>query len=327
MTKAVGPFYPSGQQIQLSRGNSRVVVTQVGATLRSYEVDSHQIIWAFDEDEICSAGRGQVLAPWPGRIQDGQYSFAGVQGVAGLDDSDRCCAIHGLVRWAPWTIQEVTEETARLEYWLAPQPAYPFSLHLAVSYTLNDEGLLVQYEAVNLGEKPIPFGIGFHPYFAVRNGSVDTSRIQIPADTHLVLDKRGLPTGAESVAETSYDFRRTSDGEGHPLSTLRSIGKAHLSECFTDLCFDEDDRWRVVFQPVEDSEASVVVWGDSSFRYILVFTGDPLAEGIRRRAVAIEPMTCPPNALRTGQDLIILEPDVKSTGSWGIGPFEAPKPQ
>lgn len=320
MTTIDSPFYPSGHQIQLSRGNSQVVVTQVGATLRSYEVDGHQIIWAFNENEVCSAGRGQVLAPWPGRIQDGQYSFAGVRGVAGLDDSDRCCAIHGLVRWVPWKIREIKEESTQLEYWLAPQPAYPFSLRLAVSYTLNDEGLLVQYEAVNLGEQPIPFGIGFHPYFAVSKGSVDTARIHIPADTHLVLDNKGLPVGAESVADTSYDFRPGAPIEAYSESKMQSIGKAHLSECFTDLRFGEDDRWRVVLQSDEDSEASVMVWGDRSFRYILVFTGDPLAESIRRRAVAIEPMTCPPNALRTGEGLIILEPGIKSTGSWGISP-------
>jgi aldose 1-epimerase len=52
-----------------------------------------------------------------------------------------------------------------------------------------------------------------------------------------------------------------------------------------------------------------------------VYTGDTLPEiPRRRRAVAIEPMTCPPNALRTGKDVIDLQPDQEWSALWGIVP-------
>jgi galactose mutarotase-like enzyme len=52
-----------------------------------------------------------------------------------------------------------------------------------------------------------------------------------------------------------------------------------------------------------------------------VYTGDTLGElQRRRRGVAIEPMTCPPNALRTGTDVIVLQPGHEWTARWGIEP-------
>jgi aldose 1-epimerase len=65
----------------------------------------------------------------------------------------------------------------------------------------------------------------------------------------------------------------------------------------------------------------VRVWVDAAFRYLMVYTGDTLEPADRRRAgIAIEPMTCPPNALRTGVDLIELEPSETWRGTWGIAP-------
>ena len=58
---------------------------------------------------------------------------------------------------------------------------------------------------------------------------------------------------------------------------------------------------------------------DESYRYLQLFTGDPLPD-VSRRSIAVEPMTCPPNAFRTGEDLIRLEPGATATSVWGIVP-------
>jgi aldose 1-epimerase len=49
----------------------------------------------------------------------------------------------------------------------------------------------------------------------------------------------------------------------------------------------------------------------------MLFTGDPLPD-VDRRALAVEPMTCPPNAFRTGDGVIRLEPGDSATGVWTI---------
>ena len=81
-SRSLAPSPPSGEQFEIGSGNQRVVVAEVGATLRSYRVDGHDVIDGFSIDETSSAGRGQVLAPWPNRLEDGTYEFDGRRGVA-----------------------------------------------------------------------------------------------------------------------------------------------------------------------------------------------------------------------------------------------------
>jgi aldose 1-epimerase len=64
-----------------------------------------------------------------------------------------------------------------------------------------------------------------------------------------------------------------------------------------------------------------VLWVDEHFRSLMLFTGDPIPD-VARRSLAVEPMTCPPNAFRTGDGVIVLEPGGSFTGTWGIGPTE-----
>jgi aldose 1-epimerase len=51
----------------------------------------------------------------------------------------------------------------------------------------------------------------------------------------------------------------------------------------------------------------------------MVFSGDPYPD-LARRSIAVEPMTCPPNAFRTHDSLIVLEPGESTASTWGIEP-------
>jgi len=107
------------------------------------------------------------------------------------------------------------------------------------------------------------------------------------------------------VDGTEYDFREP-----------RAIGATKLDNAFTDLERDEDGRARVELQdPV--SGRRLTLWVDGSYTHLMLFTGDPRPD-VNRRSLAVEPMTCPPNAFRTGDDLIRLEPGESTTGAWGI---------
>ena len=63
----------------------------------------------------------------------------------------------------------------------------------------------------------------------------------------------------------------------------------------------------------------LTLWVDEGYPYLMLFTGDPLPD-VDRRSLAVEPMTCPPNAFRTGESLIRIEPGTSFTCSWGIAP-------
>ena len=67
--------------------------------------------------------------------------------------------------------------------------------------------------------------------------------------------------------------------------------------------------------------ARVSLWAGAGYHWLQVFTGDPLGPDRRRKALAVEPMTCPPNAFVTADDLLVLEPGEKVTHTWGIKAF------
>jgi aldose 1-epimerase len=194
-----------------------------------------------------------------------------------------------------------------LEHVLHPQPGYPFALALGVEYVLSEEGLRVTTTATNIGSERCPFGGGAHPYLTAGTALVDDAILHAPAQTVLRADERGIPIGAEPVEGTEYDFRDP-----------RPLGPTELDHCFTDLERDDDGRATIELWDPRGG-TGVVLWMDRSYPYVMLFTGDPLPE-VARRSLAVEPMTCPPNALATGEALTVLEPGVSHVGVWGIDP-------
>ena len=295
----------SGEQIELRADEQRVVVAEVGAGLRSYTVGDRDVLDGYAADELAPSGRGQVLAPWPNRIEDGTYEFGGAQHQLPLNEVPARNAIHGLVRWSAWSAAEHSPDRVLLEHTLHPQPGYPFSLALGIEYSLSQDGLRVTSTATNIGPEACPYGFGMHPYLTMGTEKVDELILRAPGRTVLQTNDRGIPVGSEPVEGTEYDFRRP-----------RPIGTAKLDHAFTDLEGDEDGLASVELLNPED-ERSLLLWLDDGYRYLQLFTGDPLPD-VARRSLAVEPMTCAPNAFRTGDGLLVLEPGETTTSSWGI---------
>ena len=292
------PRPPSGEQFQISFAGQRATITEVGGTLREYLAGERSIVEGFELDEICSGARGQVLAPWPNRVRDGAYEFGGRHLQLALSEPERRHAIHGLVRWVPWRPLERSPERVRLGCTIHPQPGYPFTVDLGVAYSLGAEGLLVSVVARNSGVEPAPFGVGHHPYLRPATGELGQARLRVPADRRLEVDAQMIPTGvALPVAGTPIDFREE-----------RPVGEAVLDTCFTGF----DRRWVEV--------DGVRLWWDPSYSFVQVFTGDTLSPDRRRRGLAVEPMSCPPDAFNSGTGLVVLEAGEAWSGAWGITP-------
>lgn len=304
------PMSPTGEQWVIGHGRQQLVVTEVGATVRSYTLDGRDVIDGFGPGEWSHSGRGQVLAPWPNRLGGGRYEFSGLQAQAALDEPEHENAIHGLVRWLPWRVEAHAQNVIALVCPVHPTPGYPFSLDLRIEYRLGREGLSVTTTAANPGDVTLPFGLGFHPYLAVGTERVDAALLRLPATERLVLDARGLPTGeVQPVIGTEYDF-----------TAGRPIGPTRMDTAFTGLRRDADGlAWASLDDP--GTEHGVALWVDDRFGYLMCYTGDTLDDPARRRtSVAIEPMTCQPDAFRSGRDLVVLEPGQHWEGSWGLRP-------
>jgi aldose 1-epimerase len=294
-------------RIEIARGTQRVGVVALGGGLRSYEVDGRPLLDGFPAGERPTSGRGQVLVPWPNRIENGSYEFDGKRMQLPLTEPENGNAIHGLVRRATWSVAELVADRVALTYVLEPQPGYPFALALAIEYLLDDAGLRVTTSARNVGPDQCPYGCGQHPYLTLGTTTVDSLRLEVPAQTVVFSNERGLPEGSAPVEGTEYDFRAG-----------RTIGATVLDNAYTELERDDAGRANVL---LDDQEAGngLTLWVDESYPYLMVFTGDPLPD-VARRSVAVEPMTCPPNAFRTGDSLMRLEPGESTSSTWGIEP-------
>ena len=296
-----GAVPASGAQYRMVSGDQEVTVVEVGGGLRTYTVAGVDVLDGYGADEMATGARGQNLIPWPNRVADGRYSFDGEELQLALTEPGRHNASHGLVRWANWSAAVRDADRVVMELVLHPQPGYPFPLGLSVEYRLGAGGLSVATTATNLGRRRCPYGAGAHPYLTVGTDVVDGALLQVPAEVTLGTDDRGIPTGSAAVDGTPYDFAQP-----------RPIGDLVLDTAYTGLTGNE----AVLAAP--DGQRRVTVWWDRSYRWLMVFTGDTLERVRRRRSVAIEPMTCAPNAFVSGDGLLVLEPGESWTTTWGI---------
>jgi aldose 1-epimerase len=305
---------PSGRQHTIVFGDQQAVVVEVGAALRSYRVAGRNVLSGYGESEMASSARGQPLIPWPNRLRDGQYSWNGTQHQLPLTEPAKHNAIHGLVRWTNWTTARQSTSEVELRQVLHPQPGYPFTLDLSVTYRLDDRGLTVTTSATNAGSAPLPYAAGQHPYLAAP-ALVDDCRLQLDAMSYIPTDDRGLPAGRAAVPGSEYDFR-----------TERQIGQTELDLAFTDLVRDDDGRAWVVFRTPDG--ATTRVWVDESYRHVELFTADSVPDKTRqRRSLGVEPMTSPPNAFADGIDVVALDPGQSTTSVWGVHFASAPSPE
>ncbi|MCY1137471.1 aldose 1-epimerase family protein [Actinoplanes sp. Pm04-4] len=296
----------SGTQWSIEADGQSAVVVEVGGTLRGYSAGGVPVLDGFEADELSPASAGQILAPWPNRIRDGQYTFEEQKYQLALTEPARHNAIHGLVNWSRWTLVEQSASALTLEYELPAQIGYPWWLTLRTTWSISADGLRCDQEVVNNSSSNAPWGYSVHPYVQLPGVSVDDTLLHVPGRTRVVADGRLLPIGANPVPGTEYDF-----------SEPRKIGDLVLDTTFGDISHDADGITEVTIADPH-SDRKVVVWADDKFKYWQVFSGDTLHGERFRRSVAIEPMTCPPDAFRTGRDLIVLAPGERWTTSWGI---------
>jgi aldose 1-epimerase len=290
-------------EVELTAGDARLVVDLRGGGLRALRAGDREVLEGYPAGAVPSGRRGHVLLPWPNRIRDGQWTWEDRMLQLDIASVTRPTAIHGLVSWQPWQVLESAGDRVTVGTVVEPRSGYPFRLAAAIDYVLTPERLEATVRVRNVGRERAPFGVGLHPYLAVgstQDGDLAEAELELPARTLLVVDDAGLPTGE----------RRPFDG------AVGRIGDRAFDDPMTDLDRDADGWARVRLQtPVGPLELAV----DRSWPWLQVYSGDTLPAGQRRRSLAVEPMTCPPNALADGVDIVVLEPGEEWAGNWTLG--------
>jgi aldose 1-epimerase len=297
--------FPSGEQHQIAFEDQRATVVEVGGGIREYAVGDRDVLDPYAVSAICDGAHGAPLIPWPNRLADGRYAFDGAEYQVALSEPAKHNAIHGLLRWRNWLLRERDRASVVLENRLHPSAGYPFTLEVTISYELTAGGLSVTMRCINIGERACPFGAGQHPYLSPGDGLLDECTLELAAQTRIVTDdERQLPVGREQVAGTPFDFREP-----------RRLGPLQIDSAFADLSRDERGlAWARLTGP--DSRTAAL-WVDERYPLIEIYTGDALSAPRRRRGLGAEPMTCPPNALQSGEGIARLEPGEAFVARWG----------
>jgi len=295
----------NGREYLISAGDHVATINEVGAGLHSYTFRGADVASSYAKDHLPPKAAGAVLVPWPNRLRGGRYRFDGVDYQLPLTEPAARNAIHGLARWARWTALAHEPQAVTLRHDIVPQTGYPFEVRVEVQYAIDAEsGLMVTASATNSGTRRAPFGAGFHPYLSTQGAALADTVVKLPAAERLVVDDVQVPVGLKSVDRTPYDLR-----DGKKLKNLR------MDDGFTGL---ETPSGRGVAE-VHGKAGGARMWFDETFPYLQVFTPEELADGVP--AVAIEPMTCAPDAFNSGDGLIVLEPGTTWSGSWGLQPI------
>ncbi|SDQ13091.1 aldose 1-epimerase family protein [Quadrisphaera sp. DSM 44207] len=307
------PVPPSGEQHEISSGRYRAVVTQVGASLRELTADGRPLVRGFGVEQVRPFYRGAVLAPWPNRVGDGRYRWEGQEQQLPLTEPERATALHGLAVWLPWEALERTASSVVLATRVWPQAGYPHLLDLRATCALDEEGLHWSLRAVNAGSAPAPYGCSVHPYLVAGEGRVDDWTLELAADRYLDVDpERLLPRGVEDAAGTDADLRG-----GRPL---RGLSLDHALTAVADA--PGQPGRRVATVRAADGSGVAMHW-DAACPWVQVHTADRPEPEHDRVGLAVEPMTCPPDAFRTGTDLVRLEPGQAHEVRWRISAVDA----
>ena len=255
---------PSGEQFEISHGDQRATVVEVGGGIREYEAGGRAVLDPYPASEMCDGAHGTPLIPWPNRLGDGRYRFDRVDYQVPLNEPERDNAIHGFMMWRPWQAVEHDADRVLVAAELHPLKGYPFRLSLRISYELGEGGLTVTTTAENSGDAACPFGHGQHPYLSPGEGLIDDCSLQLAGRTRISTDtRRQLPKGRFPVDGGEFDFLQA-----------RRLGATEIDFAFTDL--DRDEQGRAWTRLTGGDGACASLWVDEVYPFVETYTGDTL---------------------------------------------------
>lgn len=299
----------SGTAVDLSSGSYTASIASIGCSLRQLRHDGRDLVVPYGADEVRPAFRGATLAPWPNRVVDGKYTLGGVDYELALTEPKRNHALHGLAAWLDYEVVESTVDSAVLATTIPAQEGYPFRLRVQVRFELGDDGLTTTVTATNTGTDAAPYGTGPHPYLVAGPGLVDDWTLELPADRVLaVTEDRLIPThvgDVESEQGGELDFRKA-----------RDIRDTFIDHAYTGLSRDGSGSAEV--RVTHPSGTGVAMRWGGECSWVQVHTGDQPVPEVSRLGLAVEPMTCPPDAFNSGTDLLMIEPGDSFSASWTI---------
>lgn len=269
------------------------------------------IIHGYSEIEDKAGSMGEVLFPFPGRVENSRYQFGGKEYRLSDVKIKDGHAIHGFVRGVDWQVEKKTNlnevvlsyKMTKAEY---RAKGYPFSVKITINYSLGDNGLNCRAKVENIGQEPAPFGLGFHPYFTVGTDNINDMTIWIKAKKLVEFNSGLKPTGK------FIDI----DGNNLDFNPPKKIGTRIIDNCYSEL---EYTNSICQTELTDGKDRKITIWQDENFPYLQVYSADTIGDKHRRRGFAVEPQTCSGFAFNLPEmGLKVLQPGEVFMASWGI---------
>jgi len=304
--------------IEMNFRNQVLKINTRGGGIAEYYIEKdgkrEDIIYGYGNEKDYDGGMGDILAPFPGRVDRGNYHFQGTDYQLNGFKENSGNPIHAFVRELEWKVKKTADNqiTSRLDVSgkQFASKGYPFSLEFNIIYTILKNGIEIKSEIKNNGKTTAPFGIGWHPYFRVTT-KVDDAIWHVPASSVVEFDENLKPTGKLiPIEESSLDFR-----------TPTRIGGRIIDNCFTNLIRNEKGIFTSRLSN-EDGSRAIEIWQDQSYPYFQTYSADTIMIKNRRQALALEPQSCCGFAVNYPKlGLIALSPREAFKGKWGINIF------
>lgn len=277
------------QQIAMSyfhfvgRDVSFKVFPHLGGSLQEWSLNDTEIIPRFDLTETAKEhhllyATQAVLFPFPNRLEQGKFTHENTEYQLPITEPARENAIHGFLKNCKFEVVQVSNNELVLHYNHTGNEDFPFAFQFSMNYSFSEDGFSLCYTVKNNGDTSFPFGIGWHPYF--QTGSMDKAYISFQSTQTYCTNEAMIPTRIEPFAK----------------------GKILLKNAQLDTCFD-----------LVHNEITL-----ATSRYKLNLKA-PQADYLQlfipenRSSIAIEPMTCIPNAFNNDMGKKILEPNQSYT--------------
>lgn len=258
-----------------------------------------------DEDDLLqlNKSKGIKMLPFPNRIKHGKYSFEGQEYKLTINKPNEQNAIHGLITKALFDVAFIDCNEHRalttLKYEYNQEfSGYPFSFLVELTYILSGDGVQIETIIKNTGNENMPIGDGWHPYFCINKQDLNKMYLQIPSKKYLEVDGNMIPTG-EVIKDKAF-------------KKLSLIGDTKFDHCFIIEEKEENVETILIDQ---ENKIKLVVWqsvGEGKYNYLQLYTPS------ERNSIAIEPMTCAPDAFNNKMGLTIIKPNETLALSFGF---------
>ena len=280
--------------IVLRKGDLKLALApSVGGAIAGFWADGLALLRETPEqalrERLVRQSSGYPLIPYSNRIAQGRFRFDGVDHRLALNFGDHPHSVHGNAWQRPWRVEDADEARCRLAFVHRPSGeeamGWPFAYRAEQVFEVSADGFTVALSLENQDGRPMPAGLGLHPFFPKRPGV----RLQFAADEVFLNGDDALPVRAVPVP-AEWDYR-----------SLRDLGDPGLDNCFSGF----SGKAEILFEP---EGTALRIDADPVFGHVVVYVPSG------RDFFAVEPVSHVNNAIN--------RPDIPDNGLKVLQPGE-----